>query len=338
VSFAHPALLWLALLVLPELLLARLRSGALRSSVAALAGPRLRPRASAAYATASFYGTVAGALFIVSAALTLAGPSWGSRGTAAERSGVEASFVLDVSRSMLATDLAPTRLDAAKALIRGLIHGADGVSPRIDGSASASFALVADKGDAVLLSPMTEDIDSLDGALDYADPDTLTSPGTDLERGIQVGLAAFSTSSAADRVLILLSDGGELTGSAAKEAEALRKEQVRFIAVGLGGSAPAFVPAPDGSPLILSSGLPARSALEAERLRGLAAAAGGRYLDGEDPGTSAALAAEIAQARKGGTKVELQNVDRSGLTAALALLFLVAAIVADILATRGGRT
>lgn len=334
-SFAHPALLWLALLALPELLVARLRFGPMRASVGALVGPSRRRRAAAAYSAAAVVGAAGGAFFVLFAALALAGPSWGSRGAAAERSGVEACFVLDVSRSMLATDVAPTRLDAAKALIRGIIHGESGASA--SPAASASFALVADKGDAVLLSPMTEDLDSLDAALDYADPDTLTSPGTDLERGLEVGLGSFSSSSAADRVLILLSDGGELSGTASREAERLRMSHIRFLAVGLGGSSPALVPGPGGSPLILSSGLPARSALRAELLRELAAAAGGRYLDGQDPGTSAALGLEIAQARKGGTRVELQDVDRSALAAAFALLFLVIAIVADILALRGGR-
>lgn len=330
-SFLHPGLLALAALAPLELLVARLRLGPLRASVEALSGPRNRGRASRIFTTASTCGSVSGALFIVFAALSLAGPSWGSRGSTAERSGLEAVFVLDVSRSMLAADVPPSRLEAAKALIRGLIHG-DGLRGT---SGSASFALVAVKGDGILLSPMTEDVDALDGALDYADPETMTAPGTDLERGLQAGLEAFSRTSAADRVLVLLSDGGELSGSIMDEVQALRQIHVRFAAVGFGGSVPAPVPGPDGSPLLMPSGLPVQSALESTRMRDLASAVGGRYLDGSDAGTSASLAAELAEARRGGTKVEIESVDRSGFAAFLALVFLVAALVADMLSTSG---
>ncbi|MGO8692987.1 MAG: vWA domain-containing protein [Rectinemataceae bacterium] len=328
-TFAHPGMLWLSLLALAEFLLSRLRAAPMRASVEALVGPQKRARVATTYSAASFYGSVAGALFVVFAALSLAGPSWGSRGVAAERSGLEATFVLDVSRSMLAVDASPNRLDAAKALIRGLIHG-EGASA---GGGFASFALVAVKGDAVVLAPMTEDIDSIDGALDYADPDTMTAPGTNLERGIQVGIDAFPASDAADRLLILFTDGGELSGSMIEEAPAIRQSHVRFVAVGLGGSASVSIPGPDGSPLLLPSGLPVRSALQADRLKSLAAAASGRYLDGADAGTSASLAGELADARRGGTRVEVENVDRSALAAVLALLFLLAALAADIFST-----
>jgi Ca-activated chloride channel family protein len=333
VNFTRPEMLWLCLLVPVDFLVARIRTASMRASVEALAGPRNRERVSLIYTAASFYGAVAGALFIVFAALAMAGPTWGSRGSAAERSGLEATFVLDVSRSMLAADASPNRLEAAKALIRGLIHGEGRQGGA--GGGSASFALVAVKGDAVILSPMTEDIDSLDEALDYADPDTMTAPGTDLERGIQVGIEAFSPSSAADRVLLLFSDGGELSGSMLSEEQALRQSHIRFIAVGLGGSSPVAIPGPDGSPLLLPSGLPVRSALQADKMRNLAAAVGGRYLDGRDTGTSASLAGELAKARRGGTRVEIESVDRSGLAALLALLFLLAAILADMASTRG---
>ncbi|HTX74430.1 MAG TPA: VWA domain-containing protein [Rectinemataceae bacterium] len=340
-SFSHPAFLWLALLAIPELLLSRLRFGRLRIAVAALVGPRRRDVAVGDFANASFLGSAAAALCLLCFAVCLAGPSWGSRGSAAERSGVEAVFVLDVSRSMLVRDVPPDRLEAAKSLIREIIH-ATGSNPEAASlrattggrAGAASFALVADKGDAVLLSPMTEDVDSIDSALDYADPDTLTSPGTDIERGLQVGIAAFSANSASDRLLILFSDGGELSGAMSREAEALRLAHVRFLAVGIGSGSPAFVPGPGGSPVLLSNGLPAKSALQADRLRGFAAAAGGRYLDGSEPGTPGALGQELTEARRSGTRVETRSVDRSSLAAGFALLFLLAAILADMAAVR----
>jgi hypothetical protein len=105
----------------------------------------------------------------------------------------------------------------------------------------------------------------------------------------------------------------------------------------MGGTEPAPVPGPGGAPLVDSSGKPLRSSQDSARLRSLAAAAEGRYLDGSDPKTPAALLAELAPSRRAGPKLEYQSVDRTGLFSALCLLFLTAALAAEILASRGGR-
>jgi len=336
VTFARPEFLWLALLAAPELLLARRRAAGLRASVEYLAGPRRRGRAAAAFSAAAFCGALAVVLFLAAAALALAGPSWGRKGFAAERSGLELSFVVDVSRSMEIRDGSPTRLAAAKGIVRSLIRS---LPSEAAPNRNVSFSLVAAKGDAVLLVPMTEDAESLDAALDYADPDTLTAKGTNLERGIEEALASFPSAGGGSRVVVLLSDGGELSGRARAAAEAVKRAKARLLVVGLGGSEAVPVPASSASdgPILDAKGQPARSALDAAFLRSLAAAAEGRYLDGADPSAIGALSAELAGARAGGSRVEYEAVDRTGLFAGLALAFLLAAIVADLLATWGGR-
>jgi Ca-activated chloride channel homolog len=329
VSFARPELLLLALIAAPEILFAVLRTPRLRSTVEALAGPARRARAGAAFAALSAAGAAAGALFIVSAAVALAGPSWGRRGAVAERSGLEAAFVIDASRSMEAADSGGTRLDAAKAIARAAVRGEGHAGRR------ASFSIVAAKGDAVLLAPMTEDAAALEDALDYAGPDAITTVGTDLERGIEAGLASFTASGAGDRVLVLLSDGGELSGSARRAAERAQLSRARMIVVGIGGAESAPVPGPDGSPMVDERGARVASALDAEGLRAIAAAAGGRYLEASDSGARAALEAELAAAAAGGTRIEYVTADRAGDFALAALAFLVAAVLAGALSTRG---
>ncbi len=326
---AHPEFLALALLALPELLFAALRAARLRSSLLSLAGPSRRDRAGTVFSALSFVGSVAATLFIVSVACALAGPSWGRRGVATEKSGLEAAFVLDVSNSMEARDGSPTRLEAAKAMIRAATRGVAG--------GTVSFALVAMKGQGILLLPMTEDLEALDGALDYANPDVMTARGTNLERGIISGLDAFTQTGGSNRVLIAFSDGGETSGAFRKAAEETRKRGARLVVVGVGGTEALSLPGPDGSSLLGSSGRPVLSALEPGRLRSLAALAGGRYLGASDPASPAALAAELRQAKQGGMRVEYQAVDRSGLFAALALLFLVAVILAETLSLTGAR-
>jgi Ca-activated chloride channel family protein len=332
-SFTRPEFLWLTLLALPEFLLALSRARRLGVSIEYLTGPRRRGRAASIFSAVSFCGALAVALFVASTAVALAGPSWGRTGRAAERSGLELSFVLDVSRSMEVRDGSPTRLDSAKGIIRSLLRSLPSTSVA---DRAVSFSLVAAKGDAVLLVPMTEDGETIDVALDYTGPDTLTAAGTNLERGIAEGLASFPSVGSGSRILVLFSDGGELAGRAREAAEGAKSAKARLIVVGLGGGEAAIVPGLAG-PALDAKGQPARSSLDAPFLRSLAAAAEGRYIDGSDPSVIGTLAAEIAGARAGGARIEYEAVDRTGLFAALSLVFLLGAILADLFAPRGGQ-
>ncbi len=330
-SFSRPELLLLCLLVIPELVLAAARSPRLRLSLAALAGPRRRRGALSLFALLSSVGTAAGALFILSAALSLAGPSWGRRGSVAERSGLEAALVIDASRSMEAAEPGGTRLESAKALVRSILRREAAVSRR------ASFSLVAAKGEAVLLSPMTEDLGALESALDYLGPEVVTMAGTDLEAGVAAGIASFTSSHPGDRLILLFSDGGELSGSLRRAALEAARSRCRLVAVGVGGPEPLSVPGPDGNPLLDSSGGRILSSLERSTLSAAVEAGGGRYLELSDPGTRKAVADEIAAAAAGGTRVEYVAADRSGDFAAAALAFLVIALLADALLSGAAR-
>ena len=331
-SFERPELLWLLLLAPLELLLALRRAPRLRASLELLSGPRRRGAQGARYAAASVYGTAASVVLAAASALALAGPAWGVKAVASERSGLEVAVVLDVSRSMEVREGGASRLEGAKSLLRGLLRQAPG----------ASFSLVAAKGDAVLLVPMTEDLEALDSALDYADPETTTAAGTDLGTGIRAGLESFTAGSGAgragadragvNRALLLLSDGGDKGGEALKAAEEAKKRKTRLLAVGLGGADALPVPGPSGGPLLDAKGDAVRSALEPTLLRAVAAASGGRYLEASDSGAAQALRAELAELGRGGKRVEYESKDRSSFFILLALAALVVRVVASILA------
>jgi Ca-activated chloride channel family protein len=333
VNFVRPEFLWLGLLALPELALGLRRSPILRASIESLAGPRRRARAGARFAALSACGSFSAALFVATAAVAMAGPFWGARGTPVERRGLEAAIVLDVSRSMEAVDAKRTRLGTAKALVASLLQGSAAGGA---GAVGVSFSLVAAKGASVLLVPMTEDAFAFEDALAYATPDAITTPGTDLESGIRAGLASFTRSGAESRLLFLFSDGGELSGSSRRACEDAAAARVRLVVVGVGGDAPALVPGPDGTPLVGPKG-PVRSSRDEPSLKAMAAAASGRYLDASDAGIGAALATELAEARGSGTRIEYERVDRGGLFALLALFFIAAAILADLLSAWGAR-
>jgi Ca-activated chloride channel family protein len=273
---------------------------------------------------ASVYGAAFSFLFVLSAGFAVAGPAWGSRAVSAERSGLEVAVVLDVSRSMMVREGMATRLEAAREGVRNVLRSSPG----------ASFSLVAAKGGAVLLVPMTEDLEAIDSGLDYADPDTLSEVGTDLEKGIKAGLASFTERSGANRVLLLFSDGGEHGSDATKAAAEAKRRHVSIIAVGVGGAEALPVPGPTGAPLLDNQGVARRSALDPRLLKSLASMTGGHYVEAGDPGTKVALQAELASLGRGGKRTEYEVQDRSGLFAILALAFLVARILAGILAIR----
>jgi Ca-activated chloride channel family protein len=341
-SFSRPELLFVALLAVPELLLCLRRLPKLRDSLTSLAGPRRRAAAARSYTAFSLVGAAAGALFIIAAALAMAMPSWGQRGRTAERRGLEAAIVLDVSRSMEARDMggratgaagganAATRLAAAKTLISGLLIDRDPLA------SSTAFSLVAAKGGSVLLVPMTEDRIALADGLVYADADAISSPGTDLESGLREALRSFSPSGAQARLVLLFTDGGELTGSARRACEELAAARARLVVVGLGDTKPAAVPGPDGKPLAGEKG-PVTSALRERELELLAAQAGGRYLGARSASAGSALAALLAESAGVGMRVEYERVDRSGAFALAAFFFLLVAVIASMLAPRAAR-
>ena len=326
-SLSHPELLWLCLLAPLDLALAIIRYPSLSTGLSRLAGPRLRESHRSAYRGATLVGVTASALFVLCAVFSLAGPSWGERGVRVERRGLELAVVLDVSRSMTVREAGKSRLEEAKDIVRGLFDAVPG----------AAFSLIAAKGEAVLLVPMTEDFEALADALDYADPETMTAAGTNLGSGLRVALDSFSDSTMSNRLILLLSDGGDLEGRAVKAAEAVRAKRVSFFAVGIGSAEALPVPGVYEGALIGEDGAAVVSALEPAKLKAIAEAARGRYIEASETSARKMLADELKVLGRGGSRLEFEVGDRSGLFAFFALLFAALRVLAEGFAERGGR-
>jgi len=263
---------------------------------------------------------IAGALFIVAAAFILARPGWGTTSELVEREGLEIAIVVDVSRSMLAEYLAPpspgasaSRLAAALAYARLALSKAPG----------AAFSLVAIKGEGLLLVPMSDDIDALHSGLDWAGPGVMTQSGTDLGSGLDTAVASFSSLAGRGKLIILLSDGGDLAGRARAAALKVREKAVRLLVVGFGGDKPVPIPLGNGSSLEDGKGKPVRVAQDSGLLRDIALAAGGRYVDAMDASALVALSEEIAKEGMGGLRIEERSQDRTGLFSGIALFILI---------------
>ena len=173
------------------------------------------------------------AIFFLIIALTR--PQWGQKTEISGRMGIDVMIAIDVSKSMLAKDLSPNRLENAK----------NSLNLIIDELAGNRIGLISFAGSSFVNCPLTMDIGAVKIFLKSIDTDLIPDPGTDIGGAIEAGIKAFGKSNNS-KVIILLTDGEELTGSALKAAELAQKEGIRIFAVGVGSVEGAPIPFENG--------------------------------------------------------------------------------------------
>ncbi len=280
--FAEP--LWLlaaGLALIPlayALLEVLLRRRALRRFAQWSLVTRLRPRRGAS----GVWGrALVLALVFIAGAVALARPQWGEREEHVHRTGRDVVFVLDVSRSMLAEDLAPNRLERAKLWISDVIDTLDG----------DRVGLVAFAGGAILRVPLTHDYGYFRLSLDTLTPESVQLGGTMVGDGVRRAMRdVFLIDEDADnevearlRDIVLITDGEDQGSFPVEAAAAAGRAGVRLIAIGIGseGGVPIPITGPGGATEFVtdSAGKRVISSLDARTLRDMAAATPeGRYL------------------------------------------------------------
>lgn len=202
--------------------------------------------------------------------LALARPQWGSVTEEIELQGVDILFALDTSRSMLAEDYEPNRLERAKLAILDLVS-------RLEGD---RVGLIAFAGEAFLQSPLTLDYSAFLQTLDAMDTDTIPRGGTDVAGAIDEAMAYFKETDH-HRVLILISDGEDLEASGLQRAREAAGEDVSLFTVGVGSAEGELIPlrGPNGQLDYVrdQAGNPVVSRLDEQGLRAIAEAGGGIY-------------------------------------------------------------
>ena len=208
-------------------------------------------------------------------ALSLARPAWNPKPQTVERRGRDIVFILDVSRSMLAEDLAPNRLERAKIAIKDLVD-------RLEGD---RVALVAFAGTAVLKCPLTLDYGFFEMMLDGLEPSSVSRGGTMIGDAIRKALdEAYDDQERKYKDIILITDGEDHDSFPVEAAEEAGQRGVRIIAVGLGDEDQGKrIPVTDergGRSFLTYQGREIWSRLDAETLRKVVnATPGGRYLN-----------------------------------------------------------
>ena len=177
---------------------------------------------------------------------------------------------------MWATDVAPSRLEHAKYLLRELV----------DRTGNDRFGIVAFAGRAFLACPLTSDKTTLNQYIDELSPASVPIGGTNLEMPIQIALQAFDAA-AGNRAVLLMTDGDELSGDSAGAVAKLRERKIPLFVVGLGDpNIAAPVPDEGGGFKRTAKGELATSRLNESKLREFAAETGGIYVRSTvtDPG------------------------------------------------------
>ncbi len=242
-NFGAPLWLW-ALLVLPALgvlfLWAEVQSQ--RRLTRLIQTPRLRQQlAGVASAFRRRLRFVLLGLGLLGLILAAAMPRWGFETRETHRRGLDLVVIADVSKSMLATDLAPDRLTREKLAIHDLIRLLQG----------DRVGLVAFAGSAFLQAPLTIDYDAVLDAVAELDTDLIPRGGTNLGGAIDLALEAFGKNEAGNRAILLLSDGeATVEGEQASGVEAARRAAaagVRVDTVGIGTPEGSLIPLPGAS-------------------------------------------------------------------------------------------
>jgi tetratricopeptide (TPR) repeat protein len=215
--------------------------------------------------------------WLMEAALALlivmvARPQMGTRISNEKRVGIETVIALDVSNSMMAEDVAPSRLQRAKMMVENLV----------DKFTDDKIALIVFAGDAFIQLPITSDYVSAKMFLGDIGPSMIATQGTDIARAIEMGTHSFTKQEGIGKAIIVITDGEDHEGGAVEAAQNAKKLGMRVFVLGIGS--PNGSPIPDGSGGYMkdNTGNTVMSALNEDMCKQVAEAGGGAYIHVEN--------------------------------------------------------
>lgn len=267
--FESPAYLWL-LWSIPVLAIIRFvcyklrRKKLLRFGEMSLVN-RLMPNVSKIRPSVKFWLSVAAlALMIV----MLARPQMGSKISHEERNGIETIIAMDISNSMLAEDVVPSRLQKSKMLVENLV----------DHFTNDKIGLVVFAGDAFVQLPITTDYVSAKMFLQDINPSLIQTQGTDIARAISLSMNSFTQQKGLGKAIILITDGEDHEGGALEAAKEAKKKGINVFILGVGSSNGAPIPLGNGDYMRDNAGNTVMTALNEQMCRDVAKAGSGTYI------------------------------------------------------------
>ena len=289
--FEEPSYLWLLLLIpalcVLRLLLMRQQKKRWREFGDPMLIKQLAPDVSLTRRILKFILLmVALALLVV----MLARPQMGTKISKEKRQGIETIIALDISNSMLAQDVEPSRLEKSKMLVENLV----------DHFYNDKIGLIVFAGDAFVQLPITSDYISAKMFLQNADPSLIQQQGTDIGEAIRLAMHSFSQNNKTGKAIIVITDGEDHEGDAEAMAKEAEKNGIHVFILGIGSKQGSPIPLGEGDYLKDNSGQVVMSALNEEMCKRVAEAGKGTYIYVDNSSSAEAkLDAEISKLQKG---------------------------------------
>lgn len=225
--------------------------------------------------------------------IIVARPQMGTKVSNEKRNGIECIIALDISNSMLAEDVQPSRLDKSKMLIEGLL----------DKFSNDKIGLVVFAGEAYVQLPITADYVSAKMFLQNIDPSLIQTQGTDIARAINLSMNSFTQQDKIGKAIIVITDGEDHEGGAMEAAKAANAKGMNVFILGIGNPEGAPIPDGKGGYMTDNTGNTVMTSLNEQMCKEVAAAGKGTYIHVDN--TSSAqdrLNDELAKLQQGEMK------------------------------------
>ena len=222
--------------------------------------------------------------------IVLARPQAGTKISNEKRNGIEAMVALDISNSMLAEDVAPSRLDKSKMLIENMI----------DGFKNDKVGLVVFAGSSFVQLPITTDFVSAKMFLQSLNPSLIASQGTDIGGAINTCINCFTKKENVGRAIVVITDGEDYEGGAIEAAKAAKKKGINVFVLGIGMPKGGLIPDGHGGYMKDNHGNEVLSVLNEDMCKQISQAGGGAYIHVDNTNSAQdALDSELGKLQKG---------------------------------------
>lgn len=311
--FENPILLWL-LVIIPVMVFINLIMWQRQKNRYKRLGDRellkqLMPGISKYRPTVKFWLLLSAIALII---LILARPQMGSKISHEKRNGIEIIIAMDISNSMNAEDVVPSRLKKSKLMVENLI----------DNFSNDKIGLIVFAGDAFVQLPITSDYVSAKMFLQNIDPSLIASQGTDIAQALRLASNSF-TQSKVGKAIVLITDGEDHEGGAVEAAEEARSKGMNVFILGIGDPKGAPIPNGNGGYLTDNSGNTVMSALNEKMCQQIAQAGKGNYIHVDNTSEAQELLNDqLTKLQKGETEsVIYSDYDEQFQAVAIILLF-----------------
>ncbi|GJQ04106.1 VWA domain-containing protein [Capnocytophaga canimorsus] len=214
-------------------------------------------------------------LMLLLLGIALSNPKIGTKMETVKREGVDVVFAIDVSKSMLAQDVSPNRLEKAKRLVSETLNQLKG----------DRIGIVAYAASAYPQLPLTTDYSAARMFLQSLNTDMLSSQGTAIQEAIQMASSYFSDANPTARILILISDGEDHEMGASEIAYEAANQGIRIYSIGVGTEKGSTIPIDNGGNISYKrdkNGEVVITKLNSGLLSEIARNANGSYIDGDN--------------------------------------------------------